>query len=181
MDRYTVISADCHAGADLLAYREYLDPQYRDEFDSWAKTYVNPFGDLSESEAERNWNSDRRNADLDSEGIAGEVIFPNTVPPFFPQASLAAPPPESARELELRWAGLRAHNRWLAEFCSLSPERRAGVGQILLGDLDEAIAEVAQIAKLGPARRCAAARDSPRSRHPSALRRALGAAVGGVR
>ncbi|WP_459979633.1 amidohydrolase family protein, partial [Mycobacterium avium] len=63
--------------------------------------------------------------------------------------SLAAPPPETARELELRWAGLRAHNRWLADFCSLSPERRAGVGQILLGDLDEAVAEVAQIAKLG--------------------------------
>src|SRR5262249_57677918 len=30
-----------------------------------------------------------------------------------------------------------------------SPERRAGVGQILLGDIDEAVAEVAQIAKLG--------------------------------
>ncbi|MCK8643097.1 amidohydrolase family protein [Mycobacterium colombiense] len=149
MERYTVISADCHAGADLLGYREYLDPQYRDEFDGWAKTFVNPFGDLTEPEAERNWNSDRRNADLDAEGTAGEVIFPNTVPPFFPQASLAAPPPETARELELRWAGLRAHNRWLSDFCSLSPERRAGVGQILLSDLDEAVAEVAQIAKLG--------------------------------
>ncbi|WP_062892484.1 amidohydrolase family protein, partial [Mycobacterium avium] len=149
MDRYTVISADCHAGADLLDYRDYLDPQYRDEFDGWAKTYVNPFGDLSEPDAERNWNSARRNCELDTEGIAGEVIYPNTVPPFFPHASLAAPPPETARELELRWAGLRAHNRWLADFCSLSPERRAGVGQILLGDLDEAVAEVAQIAKLG--------------------------------
>ena len=149
MDRYTVISADCHAGADLLAYRDYLDPQYRDEFDGWAKTFVNPFGDLTEAQAERNWNSDRRNSDLDREGVAGEVIYPNTVPPFFPQASLAAPQPETARELELRWAGLRAHNRWLADFCSLSPERRAGVGQILLPDLDEAIAEIAQIAKLG--------------------------------
>ena len=148
MDRYTVISADCHAGADLLDYREYLDPQYRDEFDGWAKTYVNPFGDLTESDAERNWNSDRRNSDLDREGIAGEVLSP--IPchrSFLRRAWL--PPPETARELELRWAGLRAHNRWLADFCSLSPERRAGVGRILLGDLDEAIAEVAQIAKLG--------------------------------
>ena len=66
MDRYTVISADCHAGADLLDYRDYLDPQYRDEFDSWAKTYVNPFGDLTEPDAEHNWNSDRRNSELDS-------------------------------------------------------------------------------------------------------------------
>nr|MCH9733378.1 amidohydrolase family protein [Actinomycetes bacterium] len=149
MDRYTVISADCHAGADLLDYREYLDPNYRDEFDGWAETYVNPFADLADPDAERNWNSDRRNSDLDREGVAGEVVYPNTVPPFFPQGSLAASPPQTARELELRWAGLRAHNRWLADFCSLSPDRRAGVGQILLGDLDEAVAEVAHIAKLG--------------------------------
>ncbi|MEB3033684.1 amidohydrolase family protein [[Mycobacterium] nativiensis] len=149
MDRYTIISADCHAGADLLDYREYLDPRFRDEFDGWAKTYVNPFGDLTEPDAERSWNSERRNADLDSEGVAGEVIYPNTVPPFFPSGSLAAPPPETAREVELRWAGLRAHNRWLADFCSRSPERRAGVGQIMLEDLDEAVAEVARIAELG--------------------------------
>ena len=147
MDRYTVISADCHAGADLLDYREYLDPAYRDEFDSWAATYVNPFADLADEEAERNWDSDRRNADLDTEGIAGEVLYPNTIPPFFPSSSLAATPPESARELELRWAGLRAHNRWLADFCSLSPERRAGVGQVMLQDLDEAVAEIAQIGR----------------------------------
>lgn len=99
MERYTVISADCHAGADLLDYRPYLDPHYRDEFDGWAKAYVNPFGDLAEPDAEHNWNSDRRNSELDADGIAGEVIFPNTVPPFFPHGSLAAPPPETAREL----------------------------------------------------------------------------------
>ena len=27
-------------------YREYLEPRYLDEFDEWAKTYVNPFDDL---------------------------------------------------------------------------------------------------------------------------------------
>lgn len=148
-DRYTVISADCHAGADLPDYRPYLDPDYRDRFDSWATGYVNPFQDLTEPEAERNWNSDRRNADLDAEGVAGEVIYPNTVPPFFPRGSLAAAAPETSEELELRWAGLRAHNRWLADFCSLAPERRAGVGQILLNDLDQAVAGVKEIASLG--------------------------------
>jgi len=148
-DRYTVISADCHAGADLLDYRPYLDPEYRDEFDRWASEFINPFADLSEPDAERNWNSDRRNSDLDGQGIAGEVIFPNTVPPFFPKGSLSAPPPTDQRDLELRWAGLRAHNRWLADFCSLSPERRAGVGQILINDLDQAVAGVHDIAKAG--------------------------------
>ena len=39
-----------------------------------------------------------------------------------------------AEEYELRWAGLRAHNRWLADFCAEAPGRRAGVCQILLGN-----------------------------------------------
>src|SRR3954471_14240852 len=128
-DRYTLISADCHAGADILDYRGYLDPQYRDEFDGWAADFVNPFEDLKDPDADRNWNSVRRNADLDAEGVAGEVLFPNTIPPFFPRGSLVALFPETARDVEYRWAGLRAHNRWLADFCALAPERRAGVGQ----------------------------------------------------
>ena len=33
VDRYLVISADCHAGADLLDYRPYLESRYHDEFD----------------------------------------------------------------------------------------------------------------------------------------------------
>jgi predicted TIM-barrel fold metal-dependent hydrolase len=148
-DHYLVISSDCHAGADLLDYRPYLDAAYRDEFDAWAATFVNPFADLAEPDAVRNWDSARRNSDLDGQGIAGEVLFPNTVPPFFPRGSLAAPPPENAREVELRWTGLRAHNRWLADFCAESPERRAGVGQILLNDLDQAVAGVREIAAAG--------------------------------
>jgi predicted TIM-barrel fold metal-dependent hydrolase len=148
-DRYAVISSDCHAGADIRGYEPYLDPRYRDEFRSWAASYVNPFADLAEPDAERNWNSDRRLADLDREGVAGEVLFPNTVPPFFPRVSLAAPAPETAHDLEYRWAGLQAHNRWLSDFCAEAPERRAGVGQILLNDLDQAIAGVHEVAKLG--------------------------------
>ena len=33
MDRYLVISSDCHAGLPPERYREYLDPQYRPIFD----------------------------------------------------------------------------------------------------------------------------------------------------
>ena len=148
-DRYTIISSDCHAGADLLDYRPYLDAGYRDDFDAWAADFVNPYADLSEPDAARNWDSTRRNADLDGQGIAGEVLFPNTIPPFFPKGSLSAAPPTTALELDQRWAGLRAHNRWLADFCSESPERRAGIGQILINDLDQAVAGVHDIAKAG--------------------------------
>ena len=33
MDRYLVISSDGHAGLPPERYRDYVDPQYREEFD----------------------------------------------------------------------------------------------------------------------------------------------------
>jgi len=38
-DRYVVISADTHAGADLYDYKPYLPSRLHDEFDAWAATY----------------------------------------------------------------------------------------------------------------------------------------------
>ena len=141
MTPYTLISADCHAGASHTTYRTYLDPQYLDDFDAWRAKYKNPFRDLQGSDRDRNWNSERRIAELEADGIVGEVIFPNTVPPFFPNMALLARPP-SPDEYELRHAGIRAHNRWLADWCAEFPARRAGIGQIFLNDVDDAIADV---------------------------------------
>jgi predicted TIM-barrel fold metal-dependent hydrolase len=148
MDRYTVISSDCHAGADLLAYRPYLESRHHEAFDRWAASFVNPFGDLERDDADRNWDSARRTADLEADGVVAEVVYPNTIPPFFPRGGLVATSPGAA-EFELRLAGLRAHNRWLAEWCALQPERRAGIGQILLNDVDEAVRDVHWIADAG--------------------------------
>ena len=53
-DHYTIISADCHAGGSHKAYREYLDPQYRDRFDEWRGEYRNPFKDLGDKRRLRN-------------------------------------------------------------------------------------------------------------------------------
>jgi predicted TIM-barrel fold metal-dependent hydrolase len=145
VDRYTVISADCHAGADLYDYRPYLESCYHDQFDDWSATYVHPFRDLRGEDANRNWDDAVRTAALDADGIAGEVVFPNTVPPFFPIGGLITIVPSPA-EFELRLAGLRAHNRWLADWCARQPARRAGVGQLLLNDVDEAVADVHWIA-----------------------------------
>ena len=141
VERYTVISADGHAGADLLDYRSYLEARHHAEFDAWAATYVNPYEDLLHGDASRNWDSARRLADLERDGIVAEVLFPNTIPPFYPSASLGAQQP-TAEEYELRWAGLRAHNRWMADFCADAPGRRAGTVQVLLGNVDDAVAEV---------------------------------------
>ena len=70
-----------------------------------------------------------------------EVIFPNTVPPFFPTGVVIAPAP-SPEDLPRRLAGIRAHNRWLADFVAVAPHRRYGQGQIFLNDVDEAIKDV---------------------------------------
>lgn len=142
-ERYTVISADCHGGAQIYEYRPYLERRYLDEFDAWARDYAVPFEDLMGDRASCNWDHDRRLADLEADGIVGEVIFPNTIPPFFPKASLIVQPPApDAGNLEQRWAGLRAHNRWLADFCARAPGRRAGVAQIMLHDVDAAVQEI---------------------------------------
>ncbi len=146
--RYLVISADGHAGADIAGYRPYLEQAYLEEFDRWAGSFVNPFGDLERSDANRNWDSAVRNELLEADGIVGEVVYPNTVPPFFPIGGLIALAP-TASEYRLRLAGLRAHNRWLADWCAELPGRRAGVGQILLNDVDDAIADVHWIADHG--------------------------------
>ena len=150
--RYVLISTDCHAGADLRDYKPYLEKRWHDEFDRWADGYFDLWGGIdTESEwkagvssfmSPLNWESDKRLEALETEGIVAEVIFPNTVPPFFPNGALAAPGPRSNEEYERRWAGIRAHNRWLKDFCDRAPGRRFGYAQLLIDDVDEAVAEI---------------------------------------
>jgi predicted TIM-barrel fold metal-dependent hydrolase len=150
---YVIISSDCHAGADLHDYKQYLETRWHDEFEVWAASYDDPWADVDDSDSDYkagvasfmsplNWESDRRLSVLEGEGIAAEVIFPNTVPPFFPNGLLAAPGPRSKEEYDRRWAGIRAHNRWLRDFCAEAPGRRFGVAQLLIDDVDDAITEV---------------------------------------
>ena len=74
-----------------------------------------------------------RDACLDEEGIVGEVIFSDGFvenhPPFSDpmQSDGALFTGTRSWPFELRMAGAQAYNRWLADFCSESPERRAGV------------------------------------------------------
>ena len=63
--------------------------------------------------------------------------------PSRPSSRLAPSSPDRRRrDYELRLAGIRAHNRWLADWCAVQADRRAGIGQIFLNDLDDAIADV---------------------------------------
>ena len=147
--RYTIISADTHAGANHETYREYLDPAFHDDFDAWRGKYKNPWKDLRDTDLRvRNWDDDRRDRDQLSDGVVGEVIFPNTVPPFYPGFVLFAGPPKDD-EYAHRRAGIQAHNRWLVDFCARKPAQRAGIGQIFLNDIDDAIADATWIKEQG--------------------------------
>ena len=139
---YTIISSDTHAGGSHEQYREYLDSAYVDDFDAWREKYKNPWKDLRDTDLRvRNWDDDRRDADQLSDGVVGEVIFPNTVPPFYPGFILFAGPPKP-EDYAHRRAGLHAHNRWMVDFCNRKPAQRAGVGQIFLNSVDDAIEDV---------------------------------------
>lgn len=151
---YVVISTDAHAGADIDGYRPYLASRWHDEFDAWRVNFNDPWGEYGDQSSENrrvgvasftapvNWDSDLRLKDLESEGVAAEVIFPNTVPPFYPSGILSAAQPRNRYEYDRRWAGIQAHNRWLADFCREVPGRRAGIAQIFFNNLDDTIAEI---------------------------------------
>jgi predicted TIM-barrel fold metal-dependent hydrolase len=142
-DRYIVISADGHAGGNIPDYRPYLETRWHDEFDAWAADFENPYEDLEGDLGSRNWDSQRRMADLEADGQVAEIIYPNTIPPFYPKTSLTAQPPAlTQNDSDRRWAGLQAHNRWLADFCADYPGRRAGVAQINLLNVTGSVGEI---------------------------------------
>jgi len=145
---YILITADTHAGGSHAQYREYLDPEYRAAFDEWRAAYKNPAVEHFGSKKKRNWDLEVRSNDQNSQGVVGEVIFPNTVPPFYRKAIVTSQPPRP-EQYERALAGIRAHNRWLKDFCAEDPVRRAGVGLILPNDLDEALKDIEFIATAG--------------------------------
>jgi predicted TIM-barrel fold metal-dependent hydrolase len=156
-DRYVVISSDGHAGADLRDYKPYLAREFHDEFDAWAEGFTEPWAEYDKELADTddpnirigvasassfyNWDSDSRLKHLEAEGICAEVLFPNTVPPFYPSGPVTAPAPATSEEYRYRRAGVQAHNRWIVDFCAQAPGRRAGLGQVFFTDIDEAIAD----------------------------------------
>jgi predicted TIM-barrel fold metal-dependent hydrolase len=166
---YVVISSDSHAGADIPDYKPYLEKRWHDDFDVWAANYTNPW-DFVDPRLERSdfdfgkdeiltgaaswhsalsWDSPRRIMHMDQDGVAAEVIFPNTAPPFMPGSVFAGTGPATRNEYEQRWAGLKAHNRWLVDFCGAAPGRRAGIGQVMLYDVEDAMSEVRAIKESG--------------------------------
>ncbi|GMU78055.1 MAG: hypothetical protein AMXMBFR46_08520 [Acidimicrobiia bacterium] len=146
--RYTIISADCHAGGSMDQYAEYLDPEFREELAAWRSKYANPWRDLHGEGKTRNWDTARRFSEQEADGVVAEVLFPNTVPPFFPTNSVIAPTP-TAKQYPRRLAGIHAHNRWQADWIAEAPARRKGNIQIFLNDIPTAVDDIRHFHALG--------------------------------
>lgn len=178
----TVVTADSHVGPSLSQLRPYCDRRYVDDFDEFASSplptfdMTNPqltewFGgdEAAIEEALSGWilrnakgegihDIHVRLADMDSEGVAGEVVFHGTPTadgamaaiPFSDGTSGPAPGNEwSAKDRELMAVGRQIYNRWLADFCSVAPDRHAGLCQLPIWDVDASVETVRWAAEQG--------------------------------
>ncbi|MGO8863573.1 MAG: amidohydrolase family protein [Acidimicrobiales bacterium] len=170
-ERLLVVSSDGHVGPPAESYREYVDPRHLGAFDEWLLHYVPQWLATEEKDPEipvtwseefkkhwleqdevrwgivGKWDARRRLEALDTDGVAVDLLFPDdqsgNSPPFIGLARDFDRPWDSEYPTELKLAGARAYNRWLAEFCSEAPERLLGISLIgALGDVDAAIEEV---------------------------------------
>lgn len=162
-DRYTVISADGHAGLPCEQYRQYLEQRYHPAFDTFLEErvarreeslkfnydYIMGWEKDNEEGLKGAFDPAVRDKELDTDGVAADVLFADAdaitgmaSPPF--GAGLFA---GAIEDPELAFAGAHAHNRFLAEMCSHSPHRRGGIALVpITHDIERAVAEIEWVA-----------------------------------
>lgn len=145
MDRMLLISADNHVGAGPAAYLPYVEDRYktalmelRTEEADYLQVFI-PFSTFSDENLEhidgrraiRNGgaygalSTKLRLKELDAEGVAAEIVHTghqNAMTPWYGQINASHP-------AELRWAGVRAYHRWLADDMSEGDGRVFGVAE----------------------------------------------------
>jgi predicted TIM-barrel fold metal-dependent hydrolase len=84
------------------------------------------------------WDSDLRLKDMESQGVVAEVLFPKGLPFQARPADDAGSFSDPAIERQARLA----YNRWLADFCALTPGRRAGQALISFDDVALAVEDI---------------------------------------
>lgn len=163
-NRYVVITADSHAGLPCADYRPYLESKYHAAFDEYLAQQLAKRDEALQMNYDyiMGWETDnaeglrgaydveQRDKELDADGVSAEVMFAdadaitgNESPPF--GAGLSA---GTITDPELAFAGARAHNRFLAEMCTHSPERRGGVGLVPIShDIERGVREIEWLAE----------------------------------
>jgi len=162
-----VVSSDGHVAPPLEVYRDYCPQDRQRDFDDYldyvsanrqAKSSLSiPTSAQGLKDLDERWINTRapggyevhaRLRDMDKDGVAGEVIFhgsPGGGPmPFTPLGAS-----DLIEDPELVGVGRRMYNRWLADFCSVEPERHIGLAQLPMWDIESAVRELELAADLG--------------------------------
>ena len=168
--RALIVSSDGHAMPPMRDYREYMPAAMREEFDRFC-VYNDEHGaapmdpvhlrNRLDPDVVDEWERDmcepgrlegcgdpvKRLAEMEGEGIAAEVLFPDFGLPFqakppTPTRRYDAGPAWPARTPEQVAEGNRAHNRWLVDFCATAPERFAGMALLDFEDVEAALVEI---------------------------------------
>ena len=137
MARAAIISVDGHVKAPRAAYREYIDPKYRDAFDDWLRsTEGTGDGFVGGQHGESmQWDAKQRVAAMEQQGVMAEVLFANGTP-FAAGRLDFAPDPGETRQSNM------AFNRWVIDFCSQAPGRLHGQALVSFDDVDQAVQDV---------------------------------------
>ena len=164
MSRILMFSSDCHAGLKTTDYVDYLESKYHDDLErflvadaEWRETLRSQRPDAPSTrsfavDVERRQTYatqlDSRLEALDSDGFAGEILFPdassnNRMP--FSAATMGGVSAEYPSEHHA--AAMRAYNRWLSE--TVIPDRQIPLGQVPLIDPDYAIEQVKDMRAAG--------------------------------
>jgi predicted TIM-barrel fold metal-dependent hydrolase len=164
--RYIVVSSDSHAGLPWAEYGRYMDPAHRTDFEQWLRTVTSPDVSIGGTRVDTRgktirdafarepavreggvagaWDPGIRAREMDRDGVAAEVVFPDGLNqngiPFNGMGSLD--PAANAYDFELRLAGCRADNRWLADLSAANPGRHAGIAVVPFDDPEIAVREI---------------------------------------
>ncbi len=135
-DRYTIISADAHAGLPCEDYRPYLDPKYSEPFDAYLAErhaqrdqqmklnydYITDWETTHEEGLRGAYDAEQRDKELDADGVAAEVIFADAdaitgmeSPPFgagLSAGTIEDPEPASCRSVTTSRAVSRRSSGW---------------------------------------------------------------------
>jgi predicted TIM-barrel fold metal-dependent hydrolase len=163
-----VVSADGHVAPLLEGYREYCPADRQQDFDEYIVTAQQTMMRLAEEIFGRSklvmtkaaqdglenlkttghLDVHARLRDMDRDGIAGEIIFhgsqgggPIPFSEIMPTAGIDNP--------ELAALGREMYNRWLADFCSVEPERHVGLAQLPFWDIEASVEALTLAAELG--------------------------------
>jgi predicted TIM-barrel fold metal-dependent hydrolase len=119
-----------------------VERKHLDAYESWVRSLqdvgLQTLGNLKiDADPAMQWDSARRQRDLEQVGVVAEVLFPNGLPfqtsAFVDVGDIDAEYDRAARDV---------YNRWLVDFCAEVPGRRAGQALVPFDDVEQAVRDI---------------------------------------